>query len=48
MSKDLSGDTYVYQIAREKKQLSGCLYTVLSPFLRIKDIPFGLGGGWDL
>jgi hypothetical protein len=56
MPKHVSGDTDVDQTAREIKKLCGCFYTVLSPFLLLnlllnlllKDIPFGLGGGWDL
>jgi hypothetical protein len=32
----------------EKKMNCGCFYMVLSPFLLIKNTPFGLGGGWDL
>jgi hypothetical protein len=48
MPKHVSSDTDVDQTAREIKQLCGCFYTVLSPFLLLKDIPFGLGGYWDL
>jgi hypothetical protein len=48
MPKHVSGDTDVDQIAQEIKKLCGCFYTVLSLFLLLKDIPFGLGGGWDL
>jgi hypothetical protein len=48
MPKNVSGDTDVDQTAREKKQVCWCFYTLLSPFLLIKDIPLGLGGGWDL
>jgi hypothetical protein len=48
MPKYVSGDTDVDQTVREIKELCGCFYTVLSPFLLLKDIPFGLGGGLDL
>jgi hypothetical protein len=44
--KHVSGDTDVNQTAREEN--NSAFYTVLSPFLLIKDIPFGLVGGWDL
>jgi hypothetical protein len=46
MPKHVPGDTDVDQTAREKK--CRCFYAGLSPFLLIQDIPFGLGGGWDL
>jgi hypothetical protein len=48
MPKHVSGDTDVDTTVQNIKQLYGCLYTVLSPFLLLKNIPFGLGDGWDL
>jgi hypothetical protein len=44
MQKHVSGDTGVDTTVRNIKQLYGCLYTALSPFLLLKNIPFGLGG----
>jgi hypothetical protein len=48
MLKHVSGDTDVDTTLQNIKQLFGCLYTALSPFLLLKNIPFGLGGDRDL
>jgi hypothetical protein len=48
MPKHVSGDIDVDTTVLNIKQLYGCLYTALSPFLLLKNIPFGLGGGRDL
>jgi hypothetical protein len=48
MPQHLSGDTDVDKTVREIKQLCGSFYMVLSPFLLLKNIPFGLGGVWYL
>jgi hypothetical protein len=48
MPKHVSGDTDVDTTVRNIKQLYGCLYTALSPFLLLKIIPFGFGGDRDL
>jgi hypothetical protein len=48
MPKHVSGDTDVDTTVRKIKQLCGCFYMALSPFLLLKNIPFGLGGDWDL
>jgi hypothetical protein len=48
MPKHVSGDADVDQTVLEMKQICGSFYTALSPFLLLKNIPFGLGGGWYL
>jgi hypothetical protein len=48
MPKHVSGDTDVEKTVRNIKQLCGCFYTALSPFLLLKNIPFGLGSDWDV
>jgi hypothetical protein len=45
MPKHVSGDTDVDTTVRNIKKL---YYTALSPFFLLKNIPFGLGGDWDL